>query len=46
MRKKYKKKRHSCSLCKPHKTGGAIRWKEKEHALLRELEKESRSILA
>jgi hypothetical protein len=40
MRKRLKKKRHSCKLCKPHKTGGGIRWKEKEFAKLKEFEQE------
>ena len=30
MRKRLKKKRHSCSLCKPHKMGQANRWKAKD----------------
>ena len=38
MRKRYKNKRHSCKLCKPHKTKGTIRWKTKEYAKLKEFE--------
>jgi hypothetical protein len=26
---KYKRKKRSCGLCKPHKTGGGHRWKER-----------------
>lgn len=40
MRKRSKRKRRSCSLCKPHKMGGDNRWKPKEEAKLREFEKE------
>ncbi|MGO9104878.1 MAG: hypothetical protein ACLQDH_02040 [Dissulfurispiraceae bacterium] len=29
-RKRLKKKKRSCPLCKPNKTGGALRWKDKE----------------
>ncbi len=35
MRKMYKNKKRSCPLCKPHKRGGAIRWKEKEKIALK-----------
>ena len=38
MRKKYKKKKLSCKLCKPHKMGLQKRWKPKESALLKEFE--------
>lgn len=30
MRKRLKNKRRSCSSCKPHKRGMALRWKFKE----------------
>jgi len=30
MRKRLKKKRHSCPMCKPHKMGITNRWKSKE----------------
>jgi len=30
MRKMYKNKKRSCSLCKPHKKGWAKRWKVKD----------------
>lgn len=39
MRKRLKKKRRSCPLCKPHKTNGSNRWKPKEEFLLREWER-------
>lgn len=39
MRKRYKKKKHSCALCKPWKMRGMVRWKNKELALLKEFEK-------
>jgi len=39
MRKRLKRKKRSCPLCKPNKTGHAIRWTDKEEALLREFEK-------
>ena len=39
MRKRYKKKLHSCAICKPHKMHGAKRWKIKEEVLLKEFEK-------
>lgn len=39
MRKRYKKKKHSCKMCKPHKMGLDIRWKNKELAKLKEFEK-------
>jgi len=31
----YKNKKRSCPLCKPHKRGGANRWKVKEKAELK-----------
>ena len=39
MRKRLKKKLHSCPMCKPHKMHGACRWKPKEEAALKEFEK-------
>jgi hypothetical protein len=30
MRKRLKRKRHSCPMCKPHKMGITNRWKSKE----------------
>ena len=35
MGKVYKRKRHTCALCKPHKMGWAPRLKEKQRALLK-----------
>ena len=39
MRKRYKKKLHSCGLCKPHKLNISLRWKSKDLAMLKEFEK-------
>lgn len=39
MRKQTKKKRCSCKLCKPHKMGCANRWKDREQAQLKQVEK-------
>jgi len=39
MRKRLKKKKRSCALCKPHKMKGDIRWKAKELVNLEEFEK-------
>jgi hypothetical protein len=38
MRKRLKKKKHSCALCKPHKMGWGNRWKPKELVRLKEFE--------
>lgn len=35
MRKRYKNKKRSCGLCKPHKRGFANRWKAKDLQTLR-----------
>ena len=40
MRKQLKKKKRSCSLCKPHKMKIENRWKAKEKQDLKEFEKE------
>ncbi len=40
MRKRLKKKRYSCALCKPHKTGGGLRWKIKEFFQLKDFEQQ------
>ncbi|TSC78531.1 MAG: hypothetical protein G01um101433_196 [Parcubacteria group bacterium Gr01-1014_33] len=40
MRKRLKNKRHSCALCKPHKTGHDCRWNNKDLAGLKAFEKE------
>jgi hypothetical protein len=42
MRKRLKRKRHSCRLCKSHKMGMDNRWKAKDLALLKLAEKEVR----
>ena len=39
MRKRFKNKK-SCAICKPHKTGHAHRWKNKEYQSLRGFERE------
>ncbi|MDP4000882.1 MAG: hypothetical protein Q8P83_01460 [bacterium] len=44
MRKRYKLKKHSCSLCKPHKMGKAHRWKAKEADLLKIFEQDKQEI--
>ena len=38
MRKRFKKKKRSCALCKPHKMRGANRWKAKEFVGIKEFE--------
>lgn len=38
MRKRYKLKLRSCSLCKPHKMHWDKRWTKKDEALLKEYE--------
>lgn len=40
MRKRYKNKRESCALCKPHKRGWALRWRPRELAALARAERE------
>ena len=40
MRKRLKVKRRSCAMCKPHKMGGAKRWKPKDLEELKRFEKE------
>jgi hypothetical protein len=42
MRKRYKNKRRSCALCKPHKRGWEERWKPKQVQALRDSEREIR----
>ena len=42
MRKRLKKKRRSCSMCKPFKMGKCNRWKDKELESLVRSEKEIR----
>jgi hypothetical protein len=40
MRKRLKRKRRSCALCKPQKMSGAPRWSDRELMLLREFERD------
>jgi len=42
MRKRLKRKRRSCGLCKPYKMGMENRWKPKEFARLKQAESEIR----
>lgn len=42
MRKRLKRKLRSCPMCKPNKTGGACRWKERERDALERAEREMR----
>ncbi len=39
MRKRYRRKRRSCPVCKPGKTGHSNRWLSQEEALLKRFEK-------
>ena len=43
MRKRYKIKRKSCALCKPHKRGFAVRWRARELAEIVRAESEARA---
>ena len=45
MRKRYKIKKRSCGVCKPHKKGGAPRWDNRELVRLKEYERERQSYL-
>ena len=45
MRKMFKLKKHSCALCKPHKTGRQNRWKSKEFSKMKIFEKEKMLII-
>jgi hypothetical protein len=42
MRKRLKRKKHSCAMCKSYKMGGENRWKPKEFEKLVRAEKEIR----
>ena len=44
MRKRYKKKKLTCGLCKPHKLNGAKRWDDRELESRKEYEKEVQNI--
>ncbi|WP_170161082.1 hypothetical protein [Methylocaldum marinum] len=46
MRKRYKLKRRSCGLCKPHKRGWDNRWKAKDQLLMERAEKEIRAAVS
>lgn len=39
MRKRLKKKKRCCAMCKPHKRAKCKRWKIKEEAILKDFEK-------
>lgn len=39
-----KVKKHSCALCKPHKTGHQNRWKPKDLESIKVFEKEKASL--
>lgn len=43
MRKRLKKKKRSCPLCKPYKMRGENRWKPKERDALERAERETRN---
>ena len=45
MRKMFKLKKHSCALCKPHKTGHQNRWKSKDLEKIKIFEKEKTFII-
>jgi predicted DNA-binding transcriptional regulator AlpA len=45
MRKRLKKKKRSCALCKPHKIGKALRWKAADYDKIVNDEKEIRKTL-
>jgi len=45
MRKRLKRKKRSCALCKPHKMGKALRWKAADFDMLLNDEKEIRAAL-
>ena len=40
MRKQFKQKLKSCALCKPHKMHWANRWKTKDRAKMKVMDKE------
>lgn len=45
MRKRYKHKLRSCSLCKPHKRGHASRWTPRQAHSLADAERDMRLAL-
>jgi len=42
MRKRLKKKKRSCAMCKPYKMHWENRWKPKDEARLKDFEKEKK----
>lgn len=42
MRKRLKRKRRCCAMCKPGKRGGAVRWKDRQLDRLKRDEREMR----
>jgi hypothetical protein len=42
MRKRYRRKRRCCGICKPGKRGVCIRWTERELHALKRFERERR----
>jgi hypothetical protein len=44
MRKRLKRKLKCCGMCKPHKRGGANRWKPRDFDRLVRAEKEVREV--
>ena len=44
MRKRYKNKKRTCVLCKPHKRGMSNRWKNKDEQELKMWEKTEKEI--
>lgn len=40
MRRRYRKKRRSCGVCKPDKKGLAVRWTNRQLAQLKEFERD------
>jgi len=45
MRKRLKRKKRACGLCKPHKRGKSNRWKTKEFDKLQRAEKEIQEVV-
>ena len=43
MRKRYRRKRRACSICKPNKRGMAPRWNGRELVMVREWERDRAS---
>jgi len=45
MRKRYKEKKRSCALCKPHKMKWENRWKKKDLDIIERTEKEIKNLI-